>query len=57
MAAHAATIEVFPGPGTPLQDAISIAAAGDQIFIHAGLYTDPWWSIARCFYGLPMKGL
>jgi len=38
--AHAATIEVFPGPGTPLQDAISSAASGQVISIHAGVYTE-----------------
>lgn len=38
--AHAARVEVFPGAGTPLQDAISSAAAGDELFVHSGTYAE-----------------
>jgi hypothetical protein len=38
--ASAARIDVSPGPGTPLQDAIDSAAAGDTVFVHNGAYPE-----------------
>jgi nitrous oxidase accessory protein NosD len=38
--ASATTWDVYPGPGTPIQDAISFATAGDTILVHAGLYNE-----------------
>ncbi|HJP66433.1 MAG TPA: right-handed parallel beta-helix repeat-containing protein [Actinomycetota bacterium] len=37
--AHAATIEVFPGPNA-IQNAVTSAAAGDTLLIHAGTYAE-----------------
>ncbi len=39
-AASGATIEVSPGPGTPLQDGIAAAAPGDRVLIHGGDYLE-----------------
>lgn len=36
----AATVDVFPGVGTPLQDAIDAAAPGDNLVLHAGTFTE-----------------
>ncbi len=38
--ASAASIEVFPGPGTPLQDAVDAAPVGGRITIHEGAYAE-----------------
>lgn len=35
---HAKTIDVNPGPGTPLQEAIDAASDGDTVRVHAGIY-------------------
>jgi nitrous oxidase accessory protein NosD len=35
-----ATIDVYPGPGTPIQTAISGASPGDTIIVHAGVYDE-----------------
>lgn len=35
---RAAVVDVFPGPGTPLQDAIDAAAPGDTLYVHNGTY-------------------
>lgn len=45
--AHAARIEVRPGPGKPLGAAIARAAAGDTIVVHAGTYREPTLVVAR----------
>ena len=39
-ATSAALIEVVPGPGTPLQDAIDAAAPRDKILVRAGAYLE-----------------
>lgn len=39
-AAHGAPIEVFPGPGTPIQDAIDGAAERAAIRLHTGTYNE-----------------
>lgn len=39
-AAHGALVEVSPGPGTPLQDAVDSAAPGDRLLLHAGSYLE-----------------
>ena len=36
--AGAGSIEVFPGPGTPLQDAVDAAPPGARIVVHGGEY-------------------
>jgi hypothetical protein len=41
VSAQASRIEVFPGPGTPIQDAIDAAHPGDRIVLHAGAYDEP----------------
>jgi parallel beta-helix repeat protein len=38
--AHARRIDVLPGPGTPLQDAILVASPGDLLVVHAGTYAE-----------------
>ncbi len=38
--AMAATINVVPGPGTPIQTAVSAASPGDTISVAAGTYTE-----------------
>ena len=38
--ASAAVIDVNPGPGTPLQDAIDGASPGDVLRVHAGDYAE-----------------
>jgi len=35
--AHAGTIVVTPGPGTPVQDAIDAASPGDTVVLGAGV--------------------
>jgi parallel beta-helix repeat protein len=37
--AHAATVEVFPGPNA-VQNAVTAASAGDTLLIHAGTYSE-----------------
>lgn len=39
-AANADVIVVNPGPGTPVQDAINLASAGDEIVLMPGEYTE-----------------
>jgi hypothetical protein len=36
-----ATIDVFPGPGTPLQDAIDAASPGDTLHVHLHKFNSP----------------
>ena len=38
--AQAAKVDVFPGSGTPLQDAIDAAGDGDSLVVHAGTYAE-----------------
>jgi hypothetical protein len=38
--AAAGVIEVSPGPGTPLQDAVDAAAPGDRLLVQAGSYLE-----------------
>ena len=40
MAAGATTWDVYPGEGTPIQDAINDAEVGDTIYVHAGTYIE-----------------
>jgi hypothetical protein len=37
-AAHGAMFQVVPGPGTPLQDAVNAASAGDKLVLGSGSY-------------------
>ena len=39
-ASYAATIDVNPGAGTPIQSAINSASEGDTIHVHAGTYNE-----------------
>jgi hypothetical protein len=43
-----ATIDVYPGPGTPIQDAINTAPYDATIYVHAGTYNEQihlWWNV------------
>jgi len=32
--------DVYPGPGTPIQNAVNLASAGDTIVVHVGVYPE-----------------
>jgi len=38
--AYGASFDVFPGAGTPLQDAIAAASSSDTLRVHAGTYSE-----------------
>lgn len=43
-----ATIDVYPGSGTPIQNAIDTAPYGATIYVHAGTYNEQihlWWNV------------